>query len=63
MKKTIFTILAFMIIVGASWLLTCGMIWLIALCFGLKFTWAIATGIWLTLTLLNLTFNVKSNKK
>lgn len=30
-----------------SWILTCGIIKLITLCFGLNFNWLIATGIWL----------------
>lgn len=30
-----------------SWILTCGIIKLITLCFGLSFNWLIATGIWL----------------
>lgn len=43
----------------ASWLLTCGVIWLITLCFGLAFSWAIATGIWLILWLLSSVFGGK----
>ena len=36
----------------ASWLLTCGIIYLITLCFGWSFSLAIATGIWLILMLI-----------
>ena len=36
-----------------SWLITCGVIKVITLCFGLTFSWPVATGIWLCLTLLN----------
>lgn len=36
-----------------SWILTCGFIYLITLCFGWTFTWSIATGIWLVLFLLS----------
>ena len=32
---------------GVSWIVTCGLIKLITLCFGLTFKWSIATGIWL----------------
>ena len=32
---------------GLSWILICGLIWLICLCFSLEFKWLIATGIWL----------------
>lgn len=44
---------------GLSWIATCGIIKLITICFGWTFKWSIATGIWLVLTLLSLTF--KSN--
>lgn len=36
-----------------SWLSTCGIVKLITLCFDMTFSWAIATGIWLILFLLN----------
>lgn len=39
-----------------SWLLTCGLIKLITLCFGLTFSWAIATGIWLIILILKSIF-------
>lgn len=32
---------------GVSWIVTCGIIKLITLCFGWTFKWSIATGIWL----------------
>ena len=41
-----------LIITVISWLLTCGLVKLITLCFGLSFSWAVATGIWLILALL-----------
>lgn len=43
---------------GLSWILTCGIIKLITLCFGLTFKWSIATGIWLMLCILKSIFNV-----
>lgn len=55
-------IAAVFIIVGISWAATCGIIKLITLCFGIDFSWGIATGIWLILCLLSMTFN-KSSKK
>ena len=39
-----------------SWLIVCGIIKLISICFGLGFSWAVATGIWLTACLINLLF-------
>lgn len=40
-----------------SWLITCGVIKLITLCFGLSFSWLIATGIWLVMILLKSIFS------
>lgn len=34
-------------IYACSWLVTCGLIKLITMCFGWDFTWAMATGVWL----------------
>lgn len=39
---------------GISWIVTCGIVKLITMCFGLTFSWSIATGVWLCLMLLNL---------
>lgn len=48
---------------GISWIVTCGIIKLITMCFGLKFSWAIATGIWLIICILKSIFNVTVNNK
>lgn len=48
--------------VGFSWLITCGIIELITICFGLTFNWATATGIWLILGLLGSVFRVTINR-
>lgn len=45
-------ILLFLVIAALSWLITCGIIYLITLCFGWSFSLAIATGIWLVLVLI-----------
>ena len=45
-------ILLFLVIATLNWLLTCGIIYLITLCFGWGFSLAIATGIWLILVLI-----------
>ena len=50
-RKDVKAIVIFVLMItGAllfSWLITCGIIKLITLCFGCKFKWSIATGIWL----------------
>lgn len=51
---TIFAIIVMVaLILGFSWGVTVGIIKLITLCFGLTFSWPIATGIWLVLVLVS----------
>lgn len=45
-------ILLFLVIAALNWLFTCGIIYLITLCFGWSFSLTIATGIWLILVLI-----------
>ena len=54
----IFLIVAF----GVSWIVTCGVIKLITMCFGWQFKWSIATGIWLVMCLARTVFKNSSNK-
>ena len=56
--KVIF--LTIMLILGViSWLITCGVVGLICMCFGLTYSWGLATGIWLVLILLKAVFGGK----
>lgn len=48
----LYSILGILVASIVSWLITCGIVKLICLCFGLTFTWLIATGIWLLIILL-----------
>lgn len=43
----------FALLGGISWITICGLVKLITMCFGWKFTWAIGTGVWLCLCLLS----------
>lgn len=58
-------IVIFALVYGVSWIVTCGLIKLITMCFGLTFKWSIATGIWLIILILRTIFksnvNVKKN--
>ena len=65
LAAAIVIILIFVISFGLSWIVTCGVIKLITMCFGLTFKWSIATGIWLILCLLgvHLMRLLKSNKR
>lgn len=47
---------------GLSWIVTCGIIRLITMCFGLTFKWSNATGIWLVICILRSIFNVTVKK-
>ena len=55
----ILTLIAFF---GLSWILTCGIIKLITICFGWTFEWGISTGIWLIICLLVSTVKPNKNK-
>ena len=47
-----------------SWLITCGLFYLITLCFSLEFSWLTATGVWLVMILLRSIFSITvKNKK
>lgn len=46
-----------------SWLITCGIFYLITLCFGLEFSWLTATGVWLVMILLKSIFNTTNKNK
>ena len=48
---------------GLSWIVTCGIIKLITMCFGWTFKWGIATGIWLIICILRSIFNVTVKNK
>ena len=50
------------VLYGISWIVTCGIIKLITMCFGWKFSWAIATGIWLIICSLKSIFSVTVKK-
>ena len=58
----IFVILILAACYGFSWIVTCGIIKLITMCFGLTFKWSIATGIWLVICILRSIFNVTVKK-
>lgn len=51
-------ILILAVFYGISWIATCGLIKLITMCFGLNFSWTIATGIWLIICILKSIFKV-----
>jgi hypothetical protein len=53
----LWTILCVAAIYAISWIITCGLIWLVTLCFGWTFNWLIATGIWLLILLARFIFS------
>lgn len=58
-KGCFWSILILILAFGASWIITCGLIALICLCFGWTFNWAIATGLWVVILLLRSIFSSK----
>ena len=57
------TIIFLVVAFGFSWIVTCGVIKLITLCFGWQFKWSIATGIWLVMCLARMVFKNNSSSK
>ena len=43
---------ALLIAFALSWIATCGLLWLICLCFGWELSWGVATGVWLVMLLI-----------
>ncbi len=50
---TLMIILLVIAAIGVSWGVTCGIIKLITMCFGWRFSFGVSTGIWLIFALLN----------
>lgn len=64
MTGCLIALFAIALVLGISWACTCGLIFLITLCFSIEFSWAIATGIWLILLMLSSFFrSSNSNSK
>lgn len=61
-NKVIGAILAIIIFYAIGWIVTCGVIKLITMCFGWEFSWAVATGIWLIILILKSIFRVTVKK-
>lgn len=57
------TIIVLVVAFGLSWIVTCGVIKLITMCFGWQFKWSIATGIWLVMCLARTVFKNNSSSK
>lgn len=55
----LFYILMLMTILAFSWILTCGIVYLVFCCFSFVFSWPVATGIWLILLILGSVFRGK----
>lgn len=56
-------LIAVILLCSVSWIVTCGVIKLITMCFGLTFKWSVATGIWLVMALLRTIFKNSSGTK
>ena len=50
-------------LIAFNWIVICGIVKLITLCFGWTFSWPIATGIWLVMILLRMVFIQSSSSK
>ena len=54
----LFAVLIYLAACAVSWIVTCGVIKLITLCFGWTYTWGMATGVWLIMFLIKEVFNM-----
>lgn len=57
------TIIFLVVAFGFSWIVTCGVVKLITMCFGWQFKWSIATCIWLIMCLARTVFKNTSSSK
>ena len=48
----------FLFACAVSWIITCGVIKLITMCFGWEYSWGIATGVWLIMFLIKHVFSM-----
>lgn len=66
-NKTMRSVIAVLFLMAAltafNWIVICGLVKLITLCFGWTFSWSIATGIWLVMILLRMVFVQSSSSK
>ena len=62
-RGTIAALFLMAALIAFSWIVTCGIVKLITLCFGWYFSWPIATGIWLVMILLRMVFVQSSSSK
>ena len=58
----LFFLFLVLIALAIDWFFTCGIVYLITLCFGLTFSLSVATGIWLISILLCVKFKNSSSK-
>lgn len=56
-------IVVYLAVCAFSWIVTCGIIKLITLCFGLAFSWKVATGIWLAMYLFRALLSKSDSRK
>ena len=59
----IWFLLTMVAICALSWIVICGIIKLITMCFGLTFSWGVATGVWLIYILLKGLFSDNTTVK
>lgn len=62
-RGTIAVLFLMAALIAFNWIVTCGIVKLITLCFGWTFSWPIATGIWLVMILLRMAFVQSSSSK
>ena len=54
----LFAVVIFMFACAVSWIITCGVIKLITMCFGCEFSWGMASCVWLIMFLIKHVFSM-----
>lgn len=62
-NKVFTNVIAFIIVMAISFLITAGLIKVISLCFGFVFSWKLALGIWVILIMLKPLFSSGNSSK
>lgn len=62
-RGTIAVLFLMAALIAFNWIVICGIVKLITLCFGWTFSWTIATGIWLVMILLRMVFAQSNSSK
>lgn len=62
MEDLIASVLAFITVLAITYLIVCGLLWLVCFAFGLEWSWTIALGVWAACLLLRWILSVAKGR-